>query len=191
MVANKCEYGNNRIGIQLYLSELKRKSMKDIITWGGILGLLLVILSLGLYLLDMSESGWTSISYLIIIGVISIGVFKFRETNGGYLPYGSGLLAGTKIAFFGSVIAGVYTYLHLTQVDPDFIDRLLYKIEDQLYEAGVAGVNDMMDFYRRLFKPLPFAIWSSLGTTFVGFIVSLIVAAIVQKKDTSFEANFK
>lgn len=167
--------------------------MKNVMNWGGVLGLLLVIFSVILYLTDMSESPLTAFSHVLMIGVICFGIYKTREANGGFMSYGSGLGTGTGIALFAGIIVAAYTFIQLTYIDPDQMERLLIKIEDQLFASQMedSQIDMIMGWYEKLFKPGPLAFFAVIGSAIEGFIISLIAAAIFQKKDPSFEANFK
>lgn len=161
--------------------------------WGAVLGLLLIMLSLALYLLGMGESKAAGVSYGLIIGVIIYGIINRRKEQDGFISYSEGLASGTAIAFFGGVIAGFYSFIHMSFIDTDQLARLLAGMEDQLFESGMASsqVDMMMGIYQKIFRPAPMFIMSILGSTLFGFLVSLIAAAVLRKKDDSFEANFK
>jgi len=167
--------------------------MKHAMNWGAVLGLLLIMLSLTLYLLDMSESGVVGVSYLLIIGVICYGIFNRRKEQEGFITYGEGLATGTAIAFFGGVIAGFYSFIHMSFIDTDQLARLLVSTEDALFEQDLpqSQIDMMMGIYEKMFRPVPMFIMSIFVNALFGFIVSLIAAAIFKKNDESFEANFK
>lgn len=167
--------------------------MKHAMNWGGVLGLLLIMFSLTLYLLGMSESNAVSITYLIMIGVICYGIVQRRKYQEGFITYGEGLATGTAIAFFGGVISSFYAFIHMSFIDTEQLARLLVKMEDQLFEQGLptSQVDMMMGIYEKLFSPVPMFFMTIISSVFVGFIISLVAAAIFSKKDESFEANFK
>lgn len=161
--------------------------------WGAVLGLLLILLSVTLYLLGMGESKATGLSYAFIIGVIGYGIIQRRKEQGGFISYGEGLATGTAIAFFGGLIAAFYSFIHMSYIDTDQLARLLVKMEDQLFDSGLPAsqVDMTMGIYQKMFRPVPMFFMAVIGSTFMGFIVSLVAAAIFRKKDESFEANFK
>jgi hypothetical protein len=167
--------------------------MKHAMNWGAVLGLLLIMLSLTLYLLEMSESGAAGVSYALIIGVICYGILQRRKEQDGFITYGEGLATGTAIAFFGGVIAGFYSFIHMSFIDTEQLARLLVNMEDQLFEQDLpqSQIDMMMGMYEKIFRPIPMFFMSIFGSAFFGFIVSLIAAAIFKKNDESFEANFK
>lgn len=194
VVVNKCEDQNNASGIQLYLPELKPKGMKHLTTWGGILGLLLIAFSLGLYLFDLTESKpaqWAS--YGLIAALIFVGTKAKRTSQEGFISYGQGLGTGVGIAFFGSIMVAFYTFVFFNYMDPDMLEELILRAEDQMYDQGMPDeqIEMAMTYTRKFMAPVPMALMVVLSYTIVGFIISLITSAILKKENTSFEANFK
>jgi hypothetical protein len=194
VVANKCEDQNNASGIQLYLPELKPKDMKHLTTWGGILGLLLIAFSLALYLLELTESKpahWAS--YGVIAAIIFVGTQAKRTSQDGFISYGQGLGTGVGIAFFGSIMVAFYTFVFFNYMDPEMLEELILRAEDQMYDQGLPDdqVEMAMTYTRKFMAPIPMALMVILSYTIIGFIISLITSAILKKENTSFEANFK
>ncbi|MBL4586846.1 MAG: DUF4199 domain-containing protein [Flavobacteriales bacterium] len=168
--------------------------MKHLTNWGGILGLALIVYSLALYLLGLNESQSAQwLSYLIIAAFIFIASKAKRTELGGYISYGQALGNGVGVAFFASIMVAFYTYVFFHFIDPDMLEQLILRAEDQLYENGMPDdqIEMAMSYTRKLMQPGPMAFMVVLTYTFVGFIVSLITSAIVKKEDSSFEGNFK
>ncbi len=192
---NSCRVKVNHASSLHYIcSKPEMNTMKHLTNWGGILGLALIVYSLGLYLLDMNESKpaqW--VSYLIIAGVIFFASKVKRDDLGGYISYGQGLATGVGVAFFGSILVAFYTYVFFNFIDPDMVEELLLRAEDQLYDQGMPDdqVEMAMSYTQKFMKPGPMAFMVVLTYTVVGFLVSLITSAILKKEDSSFDANFK
>lgn len=167
--------------------------MKNYMNWGAILGLSLVVFSIILFLLGQSESMLTSAAHLIMIGILCLAIVKKKESNGGFLGYGEGVSVAAWVSIFAGIIMGFYTYVDLSFIDPDKIQRLLVQIEDQLYNANTPDdqIEMVMGIYEKVFTPgiLAFGTW--IFHIIEGVIIGLIASAIFQKEDTSFEANFK
>lgn len=168
--------------------------MKHLTNWGGILGLVLIVYSLALYLLDMNESQpaqWAS--YLIIAALIFVASKAKREELGGFISYGQALGTGVGVAFFGSILVAFYTYVFFHFIDPDMLEELILRAEDQMYDNGMPDdqVEMAMGYTRKFMQPGPMAAVVVFSYTFVGFLVSLVTSAIVKKEDPSFDANFK
>lgn len=160
--------------------------------WGGILGLALIAYSLGLYLVGMNESQpaqW--FSYAIIATFIFLGTRAKREKNNGLISYGQGLGTGVGIAFFGSILVAFYTFVFFKFIDADMFEQLILRAEDQLYEKGMPDdqVEMAMQYTRKFMSPVPMAAMVVLSYTFMGFIISLITAAIIKKEGDPFGSS--
>lgn len=168
---------------------LKLVAMKNLMNWGGILGLALIACSLGLYLAGMNESSAAQwLSYAVIAALIYLGTKAKRESNGGLISYGQGLGTGLGIAFFGSIMVAFYTFVFFKFIDADMLEQLILRAEDQLYEQGMPDdqIEMAMQYTRKFMQPVPMAAMVVLSYTFVGFVISLITAAILKKDGDPF-----
>ena len=154
----------------------------------------LIVVSLVLYLLDMTEASWAQwVSYAIIAAMIYLGTQAKRTSQDGFISYGQGLSTGTGIAFFASILVAFYTFVFFSFIDPDMLEELILRTEDQMYDQGMPDdqVEMAMSMTRKFMMPGPMAAMVVLSYTIVGLIVSLITSAILKKEDSSFESNFK
>lgn len=160
--------------------------------WGGILGLALIAYSLGLYLLDMTESKpaqW--LSYLVIGALVYFGTKAKRESLGGSLSYGQGLGTGVGIAFFASILVAFYTYVFFHFIDPGMLEELVLRAEDQMYDQGLPEdqIELAMGMTKKFMQPGPMAAMVVFSYTFVGFLLSLITSAILKKEGDPFGSD--
>jgi len=130
--------------------------------------------------------GYTAIvlSFLLVF----FGVRSYRESNGGRLSFGRGVLVGlliTLISCAGYVITWEFIYFKMM---PDFADKYAaYSIEHvkasgASQEAVDAHARQMEDFKRMYQNPL-----LNVAMTFsepfpIGLLVTLISAAVLRKK---------
>lgn len=168
---------------------LKPIAMKNLMNWGGMLGLALIAYSLALYLLGMNESQpaqW--LSYAVIAALIFLGIKAKRENQDGIISYGQGLGTGVGIAFFGSIMVAFYTFVFFKFIDAEMLEQLILRAEDQLYDQGMPDdqVEIAMQYTRKFMAPVPMAAMVVLSYTFVGFIISLITAAILKNEGDPF-----
>ena len=163
--------------------------MKHLTNWGGVLGLALIGISLVLYLLDQTEASWVQwVSYAVIAALIYMGTQAKRTAQGGILSYGQGLATGVGIAFFGSVLVAFYTFVFFRFIDPDMLQELIIRTEDGMYAQGMPDdqVEMAMSMTRKFMQPGPMAVLVVLTYTFVGFLISLITAAILKRDGDPF-----
>jgi hypothetical protein len=78
-------------------------------------------------------------------------------------------------------------------MDPDMLEELILRVEDQMYDQGMPDeqVEMAMTYTRKFMAPIPMALMVILTYCIVGLIISLITSAILKKEDTSFESNFE
>lgn len=163
--------------------------MKHLTNWGFILGLALIGISLVLYLLDMTEAKWASwVSYAVIAALIYVGTQAKRVQQGGVLSYGQGLGTGVGITFFGSILVAFYTFVFFRFIDPDMLQELLLRTEDEMYNQGLPDdqIEIAMNMTKKFMQPGPMAAMVVLSYTFVGFLISLVTAAILKKDGDPF-----
>lgn len=164
---------------------------KSALNYGAVLGLVLMVLSLLVFVLELYEASWINyISYAISIGGIVYGIKKHRDTErGGVISYGGALGYGTLIALFAGIIIAFVTYIYLGYVDDGFVQFQIEEQERQMYERGMADgqIEQSMAYVRKFSTPGVFAIFGVLGNVFMGFIISLIAAAFLKKQPEHFD----
>ncbi|MCB9187022.1 MAG: DUF4199 domain-containing protein [Flavobacteriales bacterium] len=163
--------------------------MKQLMNWGGILGLALIAYSLVLYALGATESQAAQyVSYGIIAAGIFLATKNKRDKQNGIISYGEGLGYGVGVAFFGSILVAFYTFIFFSMIDPEMLEQMVLRAEDQMYEQGLPDdqVEMAMEMTRKFMMPGPMAAIVVLSYTFVGFIISLITSAILKKEGDPF-----
>jgi hypothetical protein len=155
---------------------------------GLIVGLAMIIYSVILYILGMTENQtaeWGS--YIILIIGIVITTKSFRDkANNGFLTYGKGFTYGLVISIVASVLVAIYSFLYLKMIDPDAIQRALIMAEETMIERGLPDeqIEQAMNITKRMMTPLFMTLTSLLWTAIVGIVASLIIAAIFKKEQT-------
>jgi hypothetical protein len=165
--------------------------LKSTMNYGAMLGLAIVVYSLLLWMLGQSLSKSLGyVTYLIMIAGIYLGLKFFRDQDsGGFLTYGRALGAGTMIVLFSSVITAFYTYIMFKFLDPGLIEKMMLMAEEQLYERGMADeqIEVAVKAQAMFMKPGVMAIMGLVGSVFMGFIFTLIIAIFVKKDPTPFD----
>lgn len=167
------------------MEKIKVPAGKSAFNFGIILGLVLTVLSMLSFILEMYENKMmTYISYLILIAGISYGIKKRRDNElAGYISYGGALKYGTLLTFFAAIVSSLFLFIYLSYVDDGFIQFTLEKQEADMYEQGLDPemIEVSIGWTKKFMQPLPMAFIGLLGSTFFGFIVSLIAAAVLKK----------
>lgn len=165
--------------------------LKSTLNYGGLLGLILVVFSLILWMLNLSlNKSLGYINYVLIIGGLFIFLKLFRDQEmGGYISYGKALGAGMLILIFSGVVTAFYSYVFFKFIDPGIIEKMALMAEEQLYERGMTDeqIEVAVNAQKMFLKPGMMAIFGFFGHVFFGFIFTLIVSIFVKKEAPPFE----
>ena len=144
-----------------------------VLKWGAIGGAVTIVLGLVAYLLGLSDSKLMLFaSVLIILAVIVLGLFEYRDRLGGGFASFSGLFkVGLMIGLIVSVFSTLWTFLNLSYLDVDYLERLLFSKKIELESMNLPKA----DFDKAL-KLLPKNI-NSLST--IAFKFSLSISGFV------------
>ena len=172
------------------MSNQPTSKVKSALNFGAIIGLLLMIISLITYVFEMYEAQWlTYVSYLLLILGIVIGIKNYRDSQlNGFISYGNALGYGVLLALFASIIVSFVNYLYLGFIDDGFLVFAMEQQELAMYESGMPDdqIELSMEYARKFSSPGIIAFFGMLATTFLGFIISLIAAAVLKKEPTEF-----
>lgn len=119
--------------------------------WGAIFGLILVIISLLIYIIDITiiVSSYISILWLAIF--IGFGIFVGRDLRsklGGYLSFKSAFLHALVVFAIGGFIGTLFDFILYNYIDPEIIPILIdsqMETTMKAMETFGGGSTDMMD----------------------------------------------
>jgi hypothetical protein len=129
--------------------------------------------------------------WAVIIAAIYYSEKTWRDQYcGGNISYSSALGFGVRTMFFASIIYGFYTMIYMNWIRPEAINETLMAIEESYFQMGFSDdqIEQFMDAARRLQTPVWQMITTILGTTFSGFIISLIVSLFIRKDEDPFRS---
>ncbi|MCT4590777.1 MAG: DUF4199 domain-containing protein [Carboxylicivirga sp.] len=180
---------------------------KSWINNGVILGAVLVAVNVLMYIIvdleKISLMGFMAIGILfgflpLIIGLIII-IRNYRKELGGFMSLKQGMLYGTYVTFVAAVIVAIYSLAFNNFIEPDYVKKTQEAIMEKTYQfmesSGVPqqAIDEQIEKMEKgmqkevesakLLGPLKSILW----TTIFGFVISLILAAILKKERPMFE----
>ncbi|MBU8891624.1 MAG: DUF4199 domain-containing protein [Bacteroidales bacterium] len=171
--------------------EKKSSFRKAILTNGLMLGLALIIYSVLLYIFDLNlNKSLGYVSYIIILAGLIFWTKSYRDNNmNGFITYGQALGFGTMIVIVAAVLSAIYTYLFVTVIDPDIIDKILAISEEEMLKKGMSDdqVEMAQSFSKKFMSPVVMSISGFIGTSILGFILSLITSAFLKKEGDPYQ----
>ncbi|HEX2934924.1 MAG TPA: DUF4199 domain-containing protein [Bacteroidales bacterium] len=166
---------------------------KSTMTSGAILGSGMIIFSFILYIAGLNEgTSLNMLSYVILIGGIMYGIKQVRDKiQNGFISYGRAVGSGTLVALFASIILAFYMFILMKYVDNSMIAKSIELTQQKWSEGGMT--DDQVESMTKMVEPFITPGFMAFGTvfsiTFVGVIISLIVAAFMKKEPNIFANN--
>lgn len=170
--------------------EQKTSVLNYSLKWGVILGIIMVIYSLLLYILDLSLNralGW--VAYAILLVAVFLAVKNYRDKlNGGFLSFGNAFSIGLLIFIFSGIISAIFSFIMFKYLAPELIDKITVMQEEKLLSRGIPEdmVEAQMGMAKKFMSPGMMSIMSVVSSLVGGSIISLIVAAILKKANNPF-----
>jgi hypothetical protein len=159
---------------------------KDNLVNGLILGLIGVVYTLVIWILDLSFN--KNIGYLFLLVEIVILFFlikSYRDNHmHGTISYGQALGAGVIIFLYSTIITSIFSYLLNTVIDPELMQKGLAAQEQVLLDRGLTQeqVDQALKVAAKMMKPAISIPIGLVANMFFGLILSLIAAAFVRKE---------
>lgn len=168
-------------------------NLKQSMNLGVILGLVLICYSIILYMLDLNlNTNMGYISYIIIAVTLFFTIKSYRDNyQNGFITYSKALGTGTLISLFASFLNAFYVYIFYTVIDKDAINKMKDMQVEQMLKNGMSEdqVELVAESSQMFMTPVIMTISTVLVVTFIGFIISLIIAAVLKKEGDSFETE--
>lgn len=158
--------------------------------YGIIVGLISVIYSFVLAMLDETMNrGLGAVAYLFLIVGMVMAFKYFKNHNHGYMSYGQGLGIGTLMSLIVGLLSSIFMYIYIKFVDPEMMNRAMEMQRVQMEERGMddAQIDQAMEMAGKFSSPELMIVFGTLGFVVIGFIIALIVAAIMKNARPEFE----
>lgn len=179
------------------MEEKQSPLLKSSLSNGIVLGILSILISVivwvGGFIESMGIFGSTIIGVIsLIINFIILFIFAKNYRNkefGGYISFKEAFKFVLLVIIFATVITIIYTYIFHKFIAPDYMANLYAVLEQKLiiYLENMGASEEIIDKQLKQFNEVP-SIWKTLSQSALfgligGIIISLIVAAVVKKKD--------
>ncbi len=164
-------------------------SKKIALNYGMYLAGLSILLHVSLFAMGKHlEQDWkvTVLGIAITAVLITLGIKKYKESNGGLLSLGQGLKTGISIALISTVIYIIYTLLFMNVIAPDSVEQGLEIARQKLEEnpnMSNEQIDAALDMQKKFSSPGILAAVMLIFSLFIGFVISLIASLVMQRKE--------
>ncbi len=157
---------------------------------GLLLGIIIGVYTIILYITELEQNkvlAWGGVAFLI--GAIFIGMKEYRKQNNDFMSYGQGVGLGSLIAAIGGLLSAMFTTFYIRVIDMTPIQRGLDVTRETLEKQGMddSKIDEALEMAEKFQTPGMMFALGVVGTLVMGLVISLIVAAILQKKRPVFE----
>ncbi|HPF95802.1 MAG: DUF4199 domain-containing protein [Flavobacteriaceae bacterium] len=159
------------------------------VSYGIILGVIMIILAVVMYVTGMALEGkqWPQyLYYLIFPALIIYAISKYKKLNANILSLGDAIKIGLVAGVVSGVVYGIYNLLFHYVIDPEFLDKVMSMVKDKLMEnpdMTEEMAEQSLSFMKKIFSPgIGTAIWIALSAIF-GLIYSLIGGLIMKNEE--------
>lgn len=130
-----------------------------------------------------------TLGYLIIIGGLYSAMQEYKQQNNGIMSYGDGLGLGTLTSAIGALLTISYDLIYKEFIDTTINTQVQNKLREQFEAQGMDDlqIDQMVELTAKWSSP-GIVFFSGIFVTIItGFIVSLILAAILKKNKSVFD----
>ncbi len=162
--------------------------------WGLISAVISIVYSVIMVLIGKyQDPSMNTVNFLfglaVATGVLIYALREFRTLNNGYLSFGQGLGVGTLTSAVSGVVAGLFTFIYLKFIDPSALEKSMDLARQKWEEQGMSDAQiEQAEKYAAMFtSPGAIFVFTVFGAILIGFILSLIVSAIMRREKQVFE----
>lgn len=158
--------------------------------YGFITALAGIVYSLIIMVADLGDNRLlSSLAYLILIAGIVLAMKQYKTINHGFMSYGQGLGIGSLVSAVFGLLSGVFMWIYTSFVDAEYMGRMMEKQRETMLDQGMSDeqVDAGMAMAENFQGPLAMIFGGLIGAVVVGFLLSLIISAIMKNNRPEFE----
>ncbi len=131
----------------------------------------------------------SSLGLIILVVGMVYAMREFKSGNDGFMSYGQGLGIGTLVSAISGLLGAAFMMFYTQFIDTNFTQRMLDNTRADMENRGMddAQIDTAMGFTEKMMSPgIMFAV-GVFASIVIGFIIALIVSAIMRRNKPVFE----
>jgi uncharacterized membrane protein len=169
----------------------KPSTARIALKWGIISAIISVVFTIILYSFDLWKTWWVSIiiGLAITIAILALACKEFKSLNEGFMTFSEGLSISMLVIAVSSLISSAFNQLYVNVIDTGIKEQIADFQEEMYIKQGLSAeqIDMAMQQAERFSSPSMQFLFSMLGALLFGFIMALIVAAVMKKNRPVFE----
>ena len=157
--------------------------------YGVVAGIIGIIYATLIFIAGQIANTWLGIlAFCIPIVVMFFGLKEYRSENGGYMTYGEGLGLGTQMFVIYLFIVLSFDMIYQQFIDTTIQQQIMDATRVRLENYGIEEnkIDQIIEDAQKKYSPGSAFGWGMLIYSILGFLISLVVSAIM-KKEKPFE----
>lgn len=158
--------------------------------YGVITGVASIVYNVILIITEKNQNqALSALGLIIMVAGMVYAMREFKTENNGYMSYGQGLGIGTLIAAISGLLGATFMMFYTQFIDTNFMQKTLDTAREDMERRGMsdAQIDAGMQFSEKMISPGIMFATGVFFSIFIGFIIALIVAAIMRRNKPVFE----
>jgi hypothetical protein len=156
---------------------------KQALLYGLIFGIFNALLLYFNYKFQLEDTLLLSfLSLTVAILIVFFPIHQYKLDNSNFLKLSEALKIGLIIGLIGGLIYAAYTYFHYTQLETDFVSKILEEnnkaIESEKTNMTQEQINQAKELSSAFVSPFSFATINLISILMKSFIISLVLGLI-------------
>jgi hypothetical protein len=157
----------------------------------GVLGsVVIMVYTTVINLAGQSQNTWlTSLTFIFLIIAIVLAMQAFKEENRGFMSYGEGLGVGSLVSAIMGLLGATFNMFYTRFIDPTILTQTLDQARANMEAKGMddSQIDQAMEISQKFMSPGVMFAFAVIGYLLMGFLLSLVIAAIIRKDKPVFD----
>jgi hypothetical protein len=170
--------------------EEKTSTARVALKYGVLASVVIMVYSTILNVTGLSQDKiLSSLSFIFMIVAMILAMKDFRQQNHGFMSYGEGLGVGSLMSAVMGFLTSTFTMFYIKFIDSTLLTQGLDQVREEMERNGKddAQIEQAMEISQKVMSPGMVFIFGVIGYLLTGFVISLIIAAILRKEKPVFE----
>ncbi|WP_281987422.1 DUF4199 domain-containing protein [Aquimarina aggregata] len=176
------------------MAETNISTKKVIVKYGLTMGVLWVIYGITRHFSHYDETigNWlfSTIEISIYISLIIYAIYSYKVLNGGFLGLSKAIKIGIGIALIGGIMTFVWNITLYKIIEPNMLNQILEIKREEMIASNPDKSQEQivksMEIAKKYSSPYLISLIMLASNLFLGFLISLLGGAIMQKQRNPF-----
>ena len=170
--------------------EEKVSTARIALKYGVLASVVIMVYTTIINVAGQSQNKWlTSLSFIFMIVGIVLAMQAFKEENKGFMSYGEGLGLGSLVSAIMGLLGSTFSVFYNKVIDPTILTQAMDTARSDMEAKGMddTQIDQAMAMTQKFMSPGVLFVFGVIGSLLVGFLLSLIISAIIRKDKPVFD----